>query len=140
MQNIPTITLVVALALQDAAGRWLMHRRPDHKHHGGLWEFPGGKVESHETPVNALVREISEELGIIIRPGDLTPAGFAQEEENARERPIVILLYTCARWEGEPAALEGGAVDWFTPDTIAELAKPPLDVELAAGLMQKKAD
>ena len=140
MQNIPTITLVVALALQDAAGRWLMHRRPDHKHHGGLWEFPGGKVESDETPVNALVREISEELGITIRPGDLVPAGFAQEDENVRECPIVILLYTCTHWEGEPQALEGGAVDWFGAREVAALDKPPLDIALATSLMEKYAD
>lgn len=140
MENFPTITLVVALALKDETGRWLMHKRPDHKHHGGLWEFPGGKVDPGETPVNALVREIEEELGIAIRGDDLQPAGFAQEPEGARERPIVILLYTCTRWVGEPQALEGGAVEWFAPVAIGALAKPPLDVELAAGLMQKSAD
>lgn len=140
MENFPTITLVVALALRDESGRCLMHKRPDHKHHGGLWEFPGGKVDPGETPVNALVREIEEELGIAIRRDDLQPAGFAQEPDGSRERPIVILLYTCTRWEGEPQALEGGAVEWFAPDAIGALSKPPLDVELAAGLMQKSAD
>ena len=64
VENIPTWTCVVALALRDGKGRWLMHRRPADKHHGGLWEFPGGKVETGETPRNALVREIEEELGL----------------------------------------------------------------------------
>ena len=63
VENIPTWTCVVALALRDGKGRWLMHRRPADKHHGGLWEFPGGKVETGETPRNALVRETEEELG-----------------------------------------------------------------------------
>ena len=117
-----------------------MHRRPDHKHHGGLWEFPGGKVESSETPAKALVREIGEELGIAIRAGDLQPAAFAQEARASGRAPIVILLYTCTRWEGEVAALEGGEVAWFAQDAIAALDKPPLDIELAARLLEKMPD
>ena len=58
MKEIPTWTCVAALALSDGNGRWLMHKRPIGKHHGGLWEFPGGKVEAGETPRNALIREI----------------------------------------------------------------------------------
>ena len=140
MENISTFTLVVALALHDGDGHWLMHKRPAHKHHGNLWEFPGGKVEAAETPVNALVREIREELGITIRADDLVPAGFAQEAPGTREAPIVILLYTCTRWEGEVEALEGGEVDWFTADMVPTLSKPPLDVALWAGVQEKSAD
>ena len=118
-----------------------MHKRPAHKHHGGLWEFPGGKVESGESPKGALVREIAEELGISLSESDLVPAGFAQEEATGATRPpIVILLYTCERWEGEIAALEGGEVAWFAPAAIPALAKPPLDVELATGLLEKMPD
>ena len=75
VENIPTWTCVVALALRDGKGRWLMHRRPADKHHGGLWEFPGGKVETGETPRNALVREIEEELGLVIEPAANQPLG-----------------------------------------------------------------
>ncbi|MGN6498085.1 MAG: NUDIX domain-containing protein [Tsuneonella sp.] len=50
--------LVVAAAIDGGAGKWLMQRRPPHKQHGGLWEFPGGKVESGEAPRAALVREL----------------------------------------------------------------------------------
>ncbi|MBX7526541.1 (deoxy)nucleoside triphosphate pyrophosphohydrolase [Qipengyuania vesicularis] len=131
---------VVALALTDGAGRWLMHRRPEEKHHGGLWEFPGGKVEIGENPPQALIREIGEELGIALSPADLAPVGFAQESFESSARPIVILLYRCARWEGEPQALEGGAVGWFTPEEVASLDKPPLDVSLAGALFQKMPD
>ena len=117
-----------------------MHRRPEGKHHGGLWEFPGGKVESHEVPAQALVREIGEELGLVVDPDDLEPATFAQESSGAREKPIVILLYTCA-WDGSPVqALEGGVVDWFTPGAIGKLDKPPLDVALARRLLEKPSD
>lgn len=139
MEKNPTWLCVVALALSDAKGRWLMHRRPADKHHGGLWEFPGGKVDPGEVPVNALVREIREELGLALAPGDLTPVTFAESARVMGSCPIVILLYT-AGWDGSPvAALEGGAIDWFTPTEIAGLAKPPLDVALAARLFEKAA-
>ena len=115
-----------------------MQRRPFEKHHGGLWEFPGGKVEDTESPVKALVRELAEELGIAVRPEDCTPAGFAEEKASEGTRPpIVLLLYTVHAWQGEPRALEGGAVGWFTPDAIESLAKPPLDSQLAAQLFEK---
>ena len=127
---------VVAGALRRADGRWLMHRRPADKHHGGLWEFPGGKVELHEMPKEALVRELQEELGIICLPGALVPAGFAASDNVSEQPAIVILLYTIAVWQGTPAALEGGAVGWFTPEEVAGLAKPPLDHELARHLFQ----
>ena len=64
MEKNPTFILVVAGALQRQDGLWLMHKRPAHKHHGGLWEFPGGKVEVSETKAEALIRELVEELGI----------------------------------------------------------------------------
>ena len=134
--------LVVAGALwggQRACGdSWLMHRRPYGKHHGGLWEFPGGKVEHAEIPVKALIRELREELGIGVAEQDCTPVGFAEERDPEPGRaPIVILLYKVTRWEGEPQALEGGAVDWLTPAEIESLAKPPLDSLLAAQLFEK---
>jgi len=127
---------VSAGALQRADGRWLMHRRPPDKHHGGLWEFPGGKVEASEMPNECLARELAEELGITLRTEDLEPAGFAEEGMAEGRRALVILLYTARRWEGEPAALEGGEVGWFTPQEIAGLAKPPLDSLLAARLFR----
>ncbi|WP_282098720.1 (deoxy)nucleoside triphosphate pyrophosphohydrolase [Qipengyuania intermedia] len=140
MEKIPTWRCVVALALNDGQGSWLMHRRPDHKHHGGLWEFPGGKVEPGETPASALVREVKEELGIDIRASDLSPCCFAQESEDSAPNPIVILLYTCTRWTGKAAALEGGAVEWVRSRDIEKLARPPLDIELSAHLLAKMPD
>jgi 8-oxo-dGTP diphosphatase len=138
VENIPTFTLVVALALRGAEGRWLMHRRPPHKHHGGLWEFPGGKVETGEKPRDALVREATEELGIALNPARLEPAGFAEEAGSQGRKPIVILLYTCP-WTGAAVhALEGGEVAWFTPNEIAALDKPPLDVALSHSLFEKR--
>lgn len=122
---------VVAAALRSADGRWLLHRRPAHKHHGGLWEFPGGKVEADETPGSALVRELEEELGVSVRADSAIPLAFAQERPNGADRWTVILLYTVSEWEGEPRALdEGAAIGWFTPEEIAALDRPPLDIDL----------
>jgi 8-oxo-dGTP diphosphatase len=137
LEKIPTWTCVVALALYDHEGRWLMHRRPMHKHHGGLWEFPGGKVESGENPSAALTREIHEELGIELSRDAIFPVTFAEEEVAEGRLPIVIMLYKSA-WDGSPAhALEGGEIAWFTPREIARLAKPPLDIELSRYLFEK---
>jgi len=134
LENNPTWLLVVAAALFAPAGRVLMHRRPAGKQHGGLWEFPGGKVEKGETPPFALVREIEEELGIALDPAALEPAGFAQGEAGEGGPAIVILLYSTRSWAGDPEGREGGEWGWFTLHEAAALAKPPLDVTLLAGL------
>ncbi|MBV7259768.1 NUDIX domain-containing protein [Erythrobacter crassostreae] len=126
---------VVAGALKGADGKWLMHKRPPEKHHGGLWEFPGGKVELSEIPLESLVRELREELGISVNPADCAPAAFAQNVLSEDGIPIVILLYRIERWVGTPEALEGGEVAWFAREGIAKLEKPPLDCALVASLL-----
>lgn len=136
----PAAMLVVAAAMQRSDGNWLMQRRPKEKEHGGLWEFPGGKVEIGESPQTALVREIEEELGARLQPDSLVPAGFATGATQQGDRPIVILLYTVTRWVGEPAAREGGKPGWFTPDQIASLDRPPLDVALARQLFLRSTE
>lgn len=128
---------VVAGALKGVGGAWLMHRRPFQKHHGGLWEFPGGKVEHAEMPVKTLIRELHEELGIVVQGQDCEPVAFAEEAGLAGSDRIVILLYSVSRWKGEPRALEGESADWFYPHEIRALAKPPLDEELAEQLFKK---
>ncbi|WP_267905488.1 NUDIX domain-containing protein [Erythrobacter mangrovi] len=130
----------MALALCGGDGRWLMHRRPQNKHHGGLWEFPGGKVEIGENPSLALVREIKEELGLQLTLEELEPVGFAQEPPNATTAQLVILLYK-ASWSGAPIeALEGGAIGWFSPAELVAIDMPPLDIALARGLFEKALD
>jgi 8-oxo-dGTP diphosphatase len=127
---------VVAGALHRDDGRWLMHRRPEGKHHAGLWEFPGGKVEATELPLDSLIRELAEELGICCHAEACVPAGFAETASEPDARSIVILLYIVNAWEGEPRAHEGGAIGWFTSAEVLALPKPPLDIELAARLFR----
>lgn len=139
LENNPTWLPVVAAALFDREGRVLMQKRPLDKHHGGLWEFPGGKVESDETPENALVREIAEELAIELPAETLEPAGFAQRAGEGTVPPIVILLYTVREWQGSPRPCHEAEIGWFTAPEAQELAKPPLDIALLSGLIRSGA-
>jgi 8-oxo-dGTP diphosphatase len=136
LENFSTPVLVVAVALIDRDARTLLQRRRIGGEHGGLWEFPGGKVEAGETPQAAALREIEEELGVRLDPALLTPLSFAADTEMppAPRRPHVIMLYTCRRWQGEVECREGEEVRWFAAGELAGLAMPPLDYPLAAAL------
>lgn len=129
MAKIPTAMDVVAIALIDSAGRVLLQKRKAGGRHAGLWEFPGGKVEPAETPESALVREIVEELGLAIDVYDLRAEGeVAERHGSQRDEPAIVLkLYSCARWRGEPHCLDAEAIGWFAPADAAKLAVPPLD-------------
>ncbi len=127
MQKIPTMT-VVAAALVDEAGRVLLQQRAPDRAMAGLWEFPGGKVEAGELPEAALVRELREELGIEADPGSLAPACFASAPLG--ERHMILLLYLCRRWRGEPRPLDASALQWVRPDEMAALDMPPADAPL----------
>ncbi|MDP3677446.1 MAG: (deoxy)nucleoside triphosphate pyrophosphohydrolase [Novosphingobium sp.] len=126
MENIPTAISVVCIALIDDLGRVLLQKRRPGSRHGGLWELPGGKVEPGESAKAALVREIAEELGIAVAPDDLRPAGISAEGPG-KELALVLILYSCIRWCGEPRCLDGEAIGWFAPRDAAKLAVPPLD-------------
>ncbi len=128
-----TPLLVVAAALIDAAGRVLMQRRPPGKAHAGLWEFPGGKVDEGETPDQALIRELDEELGIATRTADLAPCTFATDRQGSRT--IILLLFTCRVWRGEPIARAADALCWKVPTELRRLPMPPLDVPLLEHLI-----
>jgi 8-oxo-dGTP diphosphatase len=130
--------LVVAAALGPVEGRWLLRRRPPDTHHGGLWEFPGGKVEPDETPANGLVRELGEELGIAPAAADLVPLGFADRGRGPAGEEIVILLYSCECWRGEARAMDGAETGWFAAPEMKTLAMPPLDRQLRRLLLARQ--
>ncbi|MFM5948061.1 MAG: (deoxy)nucleoside triphosphate pyrophosphohydrolase [Novosphingobium sp.] len=132
VKKFPTIVPVVAAALIGLDGRVLMQRRRRDAEHGGLWEFPGGKVEPGESLEESLCREIREELGIAIVAEALNPLSFAA----APDQPYVILLYTCRNWSGTPVCLDGEEIGWFAPDQVQSLPMPPLDVPLARALLE----
>ena len=98
------LVLVAACALIDADGRVLIAQRPQGKSMAGLWEFPGGKVESGERPEQSLIRELKEELGITVKEECLAPLTFASHVYP--EFHLLMPLYVCRRWEGIIAAQE----------------------------------
>lgn len=127
MQKNPTL-LVVAAALVDGEGRVLVQRRPPGRSMEGLWEFPGGKVEPDERPEAALVRELEEELGIEVDAAALTPAVFASADNGGRQ--MLLLLYLCRQWRGEPRPLDATKLAWIHPADMVGLPMPPADEPL----------
>ena len=139
MEKNPTWLLVVAALIRDDCGRLVLQQELPDKPHAGLWEFPGGKVESGENPRVALRREIAEELGLALDERAMIAAGFA-DEGNLENRPtIVLLLYDCAEWKGEPQSREGQAWGWFTADEAAALPLPAIDRALFEGIAKPGA-
>jgi len=128
----PPIVLVAAVALIDADGRVLLAQRPAGKSMAGLWEFPGGKVDTGETPEAALIRELAEELGIDVTASCLAPFTFASH--TYRDFHLLMPLYVCRKWSGIPAAREGQRLAWVWPARLADYPMPPADVPLVAAL------
>lgn len=120
--------LVCAVALIDADGRVLMAKRPEGKSLAGLWEFPGGKVESGERPEDALIRELKEELGINIEHSCLAPLTFASHAYP--DFHLLMPLYVCRRWKGIAQALEGQELKWVRAKDLRALPMPPADLPL----------
>ena len=127
------LLLVVACALIDADNRVLVTQRPEGKARAGLWEFPGGKLEAGERPEPALIRELHEELGITVKEACLAPLTFASYAYP--EFHLLMPLYVCRRWEGQPASREAQALKWVRPGKLRELAMPPADEPLIPPLI-----
>ena len=126
------VILVVAVALIDTDGRVLIAQRPEGKPMAGLWEFPGGKVESGEAPDTALIRELQEELGVDTRQSCLAPLTFASHAYE--EFHLLMPLYVCRVWKGFPQAKEGQRLAWVRPAQLGDYPMPPADVPLVAML------
>ena len=128
MESRPVVEVVCAL-IEDDAGRLLLARRPAHKHLGGLWEFPGGKVEAGEQPAAALVREIGEELGCVAVPGEpLQAVTHAYATVTVRLSPFLARLVPGA----EPVAREHEALRWVTREEIGGVSMPAADEPIVA--------
>ena len=117
--------IVVSLALINDADEILLSKRPKNKHLAGFWEFPGGKVETGEVPEIALIRDIKEELDININNKCIAPLSFS--EFNYKEFQLLLLLYVCRRWEGEPKSMENNEIMWVKPSMLREYKMPPAD-------------
>lgn len=123
---------VAAVALIDVEGRVLLGQRPEGKHLAGMWEFPGGKVEKGETPENALIRELKEELDIDVKESCLAPFTFISHDYD--DFSLILLLYLCRKWEGQARGLENQPLIWKTPREMRDLPMPPADIPLVSML------
>lgn len=122
------LKLVVACALIDEDGRVLLSQRPQGRAMAGYWEFPGGKIEPGEHPEGALIRELNEELGIVVEARCLAPLTFASHAHDTYH--VLMPLFACRRWEGEVAALEGQKLAWVRPGKLRDYTLLPADEPL----------
>ncbi len=128
----PPLLLVSAVALIDSVDRILLGRRPIDKPMPGLWEFPGGKINLGETPEEALIRELKEELGIDTKESCLAPIAFASHRYD--EFHLLMPLFVCRVWEGIPHPIEGQELAWVTIADMRNYPMPPADTPLVAML------
>lgn len=128
----PTI-LVSACALLDVDNRVLLAQRPQGKSMAGLWEFPGGKIEKGETPEQALVRELYEELDVITWESCLAPLTFASYAYETFH--LLMPLFICRKWEGMPKPNEGQALKWVKKHDLRKYPMPPADDPLIPSLI-----
>ena len=122
------LVLVVAAALIDVDGRVLIAQRPRGKRLEGLWEFPGGKVDPDESPEDALIRELKEELAIEVKAACLAPLTFASHAYQ--DFHLLMPLYVCRRWEGFVRPMDGQALKWARPKDLRAYPMPPADAPL----------
>jgi 8-oxo-dGTP diphosphatase len=127
------LLLVVAVALVDADDRVLIAQRPKGKQLAGLWEFPGGKLESGERPEDALIRELREELGIEVKAACLAPLTFASHAYS--DFHLLMPLFVCRRWDGFVQSREGQALKWVKAKALRDHPMPPADAPLIPHLV-----
>ncbi|MAT35656.1 MAG: 8-oxo-dGTP diphosphatase MutT [Ponticaulis sp.] len=122
------ILYVAAGILMRADGHLLVAQRPEGKSMAGLWELPGGKIEAGETPEEALVRELREELAVDIYPSSLTPLNFASHAYESFH--LVMPVFLTRDWRGEPTSQEGQNLKFVSPSELMELDAPEADIPL----------
>ena len=118
------IEVSAALIFRD--GKLLITRRHVKSHLGGLWEFPGGKLEAGETFEECLVREIHEELGVEISVGEL----FSEISHDYPEKSVRLKFFICKLISGEPQPLDCAAVKWIGKTELADFKFPAADAQL----------
>ncbi|NJN46410.1 MAG: 8-oxo-dGTP diphosphatase MutT [Candidatus Competibacteraceae bacterium] len=121
--------------VRDTLGRVLITRRADDAHQGGLWEFPGGKLEPGEEPQTALIRELHEELGIEV----LAARSLLQVHHEYPDKHVLLDVWWVDRYRGQPYSMEDQPFDWLFPEQLSERAFPAADNPIITAL-QKTSD
>lgn len=117
---------VAAAVIRRSDGAILLSLRPKNAHQGGLWEFPGGKIEPGERPVQALVRELNEELGIAIN----LALPLIRIEHSYSDKQVDLHVFEGLDWGGIPSGREGQMIAWVEPAKLAELKVPAANVPI----------
>ncbi len=129
-----TVEIHVAVGvIIDERGRILIARRRDDLHQGGLWEFPGGKVEKGESVTEALTRELKEELGIAV--GETEP--LLDVGHDYGDRHVFLDVHRVLHWEGEPRGVEGQPLAWVLPSALDDFQLPEANVPIAERLQME---
>jgi 8-oxo-dGTP diphosphatase len=121
---------VAAGAIFDQSGRILVAKRPDAAHQGGLWEFPGGKLEPGEQPSDGLARELYEELGIRIRNW----RQLIRVEHDYGDRRVLLDVHRIDAYSGVPSGREGQPLAWVAPDSMDPAHFPAADRPIITAL------
>ncbi len=124
--------LVSAVVLIDPDGRVLLAERPEGKSMAGLWEFPGGKIETDETPEAALIRELYEELDIETWASCLAPLTFASHSYD--DFHLLMPVFACRKWDGIVSPKEGQKLAWVHVKDLKSYPMPAADIPLIAVL------
>ena len=126
------MTLVVAAAILDAAGRVLIAERPAGKHMAGRWEFPGGKVAPGEAEAAALARELAEELGIEV----IAARPMMRLSHRYPDRTVELSMWVVESYRGEPQALDGQGLKWVPRGQLGSEDILEADRPFVAALVQ----
>ena len=119
---------VAAAVIRGQDGRILLAKRPDHLHQGGLWEFPGGKVESGETVRAALARELKEELGIELQ----SARPLIKVRHDYPDKQVLLDVWEVSSFSGEPHGAEGQPLSWAAPRELGNYQFPAANLPIVA--------
>lgn len=127
-----TLLLVASCILQNTQKQVLISERPKHKFMAGYWEFPGGKVEEGENVEEAAIREIKEELGLVLQKEDLDPFSFICHSYEKFD--LLMLVYLVKKWANNMESLEGQNLAWVLPTDLDKYPILPADLPLCKKL------
>jgi len=119
------IVYVVAAVMINGQGQILLTERPAGKSLAGLWEFPGGKIEPGEQPMQCLIRELAEEIGVTVAAADIMPLTFVEYDYS--DFTLFMPLYVVRRWSGDVQSLEQQRFEWIDLNRLGEYPVPPAD-------------
>ena len=123
---------VAAGVILDSAGKVLLALRPQHKHKGGLWEFPGGKVEAGETVQHALARELREEINLVVEAAE----PFLLIEHDYGDKQVTLDVWLVQRFSGEPHGSEGQQIAWVSLADLPRHQFPEANAGIVAALLE----